>query len=462
MPDVKEKGRRLRRYQNKDYDDLVDFPVEIVNRDGMVRRFSFEDSVRLYQRRILFASVRYPEDSDLVEAEVAHCQSRVQQIRRSFFYRHGWGTPEGQPAAVECFGDLAGEIAAFLLKVLPDKERPEVCFEKLGDEAADQPEDGRSCWFLTTPSSPGGLILYVFRFAHQASPRDDGSYGTFLESLRSQAQQPLAEQERLVAQHQTSDCGLVLSYWGIDAQSDTTQPRPSVSEPKREVDPWDQVVYLLRKRRFEEVLTHCQLLIDQHPWHLKAYLTGASVACMLGRFQLAQDFAFLGHGYFPENEPLSFYVRWTQNRLGEEGLVEVEPWPASMGACLALNQVAEAVLAYENGEFGHALYRLKALDDDHAVELVQSLKKVAVQVSAFRTLMRAGVLLVFCFLMALFALGFWWTLIPGVVLFGCSLWMDRWMLKGLGEVLGQYPDVLHRITLVELRRNVKSAVPVVC
>ena len=43
MPDVKEKGRRLRRYQNKDYDDLVDFPVEIVNRDGMVRRFSFED-----------------------------------------------------------------------------------------------------------------------------------------------------------------------------------------------------------------------------------------------------------------------------------------------------------------------------------------------------------------------------------------------------------------------------------
>ena len=139
-----------------------------------------------------------------------------------------------------------------------------------------------------------------------------------------------------------------------------------------------------------------------------------------------------------------------------------QPWPAAAVGRSDLNDVAEAVLAYENGEFGHALYRLKALEDAHAVELVQSLKKVATQVSTARTLMRAGVLLVFCFLMALFALGFWWTLIVGAVLFGCSQWIERWMLKGLGETLAQYPEVLHRITLVELRQIVKSPEPLVC
>ena len=50
-----EKARKLRRYNRKDYAQLVDFPVEIVGRDGKVRRYSFEESVRLYQRRIASA-----------------------------------------------------------------------------------------------------------------------------------------------------------------------------------------------------------------------------------------------------------------------------------------------------------------------------------------------------------------------------------------------------------------------
>ena len=49
---------KLQRYERKDYSELVEFPVEIVGRDGVVRRYSFEDSIRLYQRRISFAPVR--------------------------------------------------------------------------------------------------------------------------------------------------------------------------------------------------------------------------------------------------------------------------------------------------------------------------------------------------------------------------------------------------------------------
>ena len=66
-----DKDWKLQRYGRKDYTDVVEFPVEIVGRDGVVRRYSFEDSVRLYQRRITFAPLRY-RDTDLVDAEVGH------------------------------------------------------------------------------------------------------------------------------------------------------------------------------------------------------------------------------------------------------------------------------------------------------------------------------------------------------------------------------------------------------
>ena len=59
-----DKSWKLQRYDRKDYTELVEFPVEIVGRDGVIRRYSFEDAIRLYQRRISFASVRY-RDPDL-------------------------------------------------------------------------------------------------------------------------------------------------------------------------------------------------------------------------------------------------------------------------------------------------------------------------------------------------------------------------------------------------------------
>ena len=43
---VVDKNRRLRRYGRKDYTQVVDFPVEIVGRDGVVRRYSFEELLR--------------------------------------------------------------------------------------------------------------------------------------------------------------------------------------------------------------------------------------------------------------------------------------------------------------------------------------------------------------------------------------------------------------------------------
>ena len=52
---VLDKSHKIRRYKRKDYTAVVDFPVEIIGRDGVVRRYSFEESIRLYQRRIASA-----------------------------------------------------------------------------------------------------------------------------------------------------------------------------------------------------------------------------------------------------------------------------------------------------------------------------------------------------------------------------------------------------------------------
>ena len=75
-----ERSRKIPREPNKDYDALVDFPVEIVGRDGSVRRYSFEESVRLYQRRVASAATRM-DSPEGARREIDHCRSRHAQRR---------------------------------------------------------------------------------------------------------------------------------------------------------------------------------------------------------------------------------------------------------------------------------------------------------------------------------------------------------------------------------------------
>ncbi len=106
-----ERSSRLRKYHRKDYTQSVDFPVEIVGRDGRVRRYSYDESVRLYQRRIRSAIARL-DDAELVDAEVRHCKLRIEQLRRSYLEQQGEGPGDG-----EVVGTLLGaEVYAFLAR----------------------------------------------------------------------------------------------------------------------------------------------------------------------------------------------------------------------------------------------------------------------------------------------------------------------------------------------------------
>ena len=105
---------KIQRYQRKDYNQCIEFPVEIVGRDGVIRQYSFEQSILLYQQRMSSARQRYVS-SDIIDAEIEHCSKRIAQLRRSYFIRYGWESfrfVDSPPNFLSM--EIAGEIAAFL------------------------------------------------------------------------------------------------------------------------------------------------------------------------------------------------------------------------------------------------------------------------------------------------------------------------------------------------------------
>ena len=99
---------------NKKYNDYIDFPVEIVGKDGVVRYYSFEESVSLYQRRIRLARLRH-DTPNARKRELEHCSNRIAQLRRSYFARYGWESfTLSQPLPKMFTIELSGELSAYL------------------------------------------------------------------------------------------------------------------------------------------------------------------------------------------------------------------------------------------------------------------------------------------------------------------------------------------------------------
>jgi len=313
-----DKNWKLQRYDRKDYTELVDFPVEIVGRDGVVRRYTFEDSIRLYQRRITFAPIRY-RDSDVIRAEVNHCRSRIDQLRRSYFHRFGWGTPPGHPSAEEVFGDLAGELAAFLCRVLRCEGRPDIRFELITNE-----QNGVSTWYVTPDTVSSGMILYVHRFDGSDSDTVREAFFSALKFLERMGRTE-GDGERLLAFHHTVDCGFVLTGRGseyaalVPAQGDVVESTFDLAPT-----PWDHVLDIIRRGEYEAALRRCRDLAEAQPFHRNAYVAGSMLAAFLGEVQAVEDLALLGTRYFPEDGMLRYFLGVARMRSGQPGQAEEE------------------------------------------------------------------------------------------------------------------------------------------
>ncbi|MFT4627624.1 MAG: hypothetical protein ACI8PZ_006311 [Myxococcota bacterium] len=287
-----DKNGKLQRYDRKDYTELVDFPVEIVGRDGVVRRYPFEDSVRLYQRRITFAPIRY-RDQELVGAEADHCRSRIEQLRRSYFVQFGWGTPEGQQDGEALFGELAGELAAFIRRVLRCDQRPEVRFERLDGEGA------LSTWRMSTPRRDQ-MVLYVYGF----TPGDDEARGRFFSLLKQLERTGRTgdDGERLLAFHHMVDCGIVLT--GNGAALPALDPGDDGQMVDLAPTPWDDALEAIRQGEYEDGLRRCQSIVKDQPWHHRAYVAGSLAAAYLGDVHVAEELGLLGLCFFKDDPAL--------------------------------------------------------------------------------------------------------------------------------------------------------------
>jgi hypothetical protein len=301
-----DKDRRARRYRRKDYRELVEFPVEIVGRDGAVRRYDFEDSVRLYQRRLHFAPVRFGEE-DLVTAEQGHCRARIEQLRHSYFVLFGWAGTTGPHVDHPLH---AGELVSFLQRALRCRERLDLTFSPVpGGWGA----DAQLCnaWFVERPMRAGGLLLYCFGFEEGADDAAQARFASLLAELR--APTPVkGDAEQLIAWRHANDCAFVLTGRADEVAAVAAVAPEGDDAGGMEPTPWDEAVQYLRRGDLPTSFLRCRWIVDDQPWHRDAYVLGMALALVLRRGSDAEDLGFVGSAYVPKDPLIRYFLALSQ------------------------------------------------------------------------------------------------------------------------------------------------------
>ncbi len=390
-----DKARKLRRYNRKDYTQLVDFPVEIVGRDGSVQQYSFEDAVSLYHRRVASAQSRY-DDGDIVAAEVRHCRRRIEQLRRSYFTRYGWAAVrlvdrherslsaglKGSDASSE----LAGEVAAFLRRTLPATSRLDLeayHISLLNHEAHQgvycirgQPQGSES---LT-------LLLYIYRFGGERSPIRE-QYLAFLRILQ-QVQGGGQGVEALVAHHHTADCGLILTgRAGAMPEGDVLNAAERDPPAEELDDPLRAALLLMRRGNRVEALARFTRAYEVSPYRRVAYMGAIVVADQLGAHAEALMAATMAARYFPDDPMIIYHLALSRLRTGDHAAAAASlarmPQPGEPPVVLL-----EAILALVEGRIGVGRPLLRQLGrDTDDVAVRRSVRLLRAQIMA-RDLLR--------------------------------------------------------------------------
>ena len=346
-----DKSSKIRKYQRKDYTAVVEFPVEIIGRDGVVRRYSFEESIRLYQRRIASADLRY-RDQDLIKAEKSHCLHRIEQLRRSFFAHYGW--PSVQVVDEEGHSTfLAAEVAAFLKRCLSsvDPDPESFTFSKL--ETAEhyrvfyvQPALDPSC---TDSVVDGHFLLYVFQFDQGSRSAARESFFDMIKLLDGVQLSSRSSVEALVAFFHTHDCGLILTGSGSVVERVHEVDLESIDAlswvPDHGLDPVEKGMKLLGQGRLEASMEAFVEAYTAQNFRRVAYLGAAVVADQLGCDAEAETATVMGCQYFPGDPALIYHRALNLLRQGEfmaatETLTRIAEWPHGRSAVRLLSALA--------------------------------------------------------------------------------------------------------------------------
>lgn len=319
-----DKVKRLKTYSEKDYTEVIDFPVELVGRDGVVRRYSYADSIRIYERRIESAHARY-SDKEVINAEVYHCTRRLEQIKRSWSHRISTSEsrymedhPGGQPR--ELFERGKHFVTYFLAEVVGDHAALGVGAPSLVS-LEDRP--GSQVFYVSSPLLQPSTLLYVYHLSESGAVTEE--FEKFLACLESAQLAP--DTEKLIRYAREETLGFIL-----------TSPRPDpLVHPKENVRivaiPAHQLEHdglgswlqnLIRREKDEEaspfwrgtlairdgdLLTAFDAFreaLDESPYHREAYWVVAALADALERWQEAEGYLEMACRYFTD-DPRSWY-----------------------------------------------------------------------------------------------------------------------------------------------------------
>ncbi len=334
---------KIQRYREKDYSEIVEFPVELVDRDGVVRLYSYEDSLRVYLRRIASAPWRYADDT-IIAAEVDHCNKRIDQLRRSYLLRCqnlGAHLAFDQHTTDQC---ILGEGLTLLHEYLgEDDEDPDIL-------------DSAGVTDLEITALAEGEPPAVYQVVRRS---DDRLFLLYVYSADDAGAEEAFEEQRAVLANAATlgaGCGecLCLDRQGelafflltertsvVDEHAEAAvddRVEPAVmSSPSwpggrnaEEVRPAQQAfaagLAALRRREPEEAIRELRATIELNPYHREAYLAVSTLLDMMGEVEEGGMYVAMAVAYYPEDGLIRFAQGLNLLRQGQrrEALVAFE------------------------------------------------------------------------------------------------------------------------------------------
>jgi len=403
---------RLGVYDGKDYSEVIEFPVELVDRDGVVRRYSYEESLAVYHRRIQSAPWRYAED-DLIRAEIGHCSRRIDQIKRSYKTRSKRGRPASAPNPRTALGEGYDLLRRHYDSVLT---RRRLRFGTDIDLTVSLLQDEPGCRVYHVGfGGRGGHLLYVYPFDRIGDGDPRAAYETA--QLAYRAQPGGSGVERLLMAETGHDAGFLLTGTdecpdGLRGQAvnaeggadgmiggldDDAQPwwlqysNASDEEEEEVADPdFEAGVAALRNGRNDHAAECFRIAVEGNPFHREAYLALLAVLDGEGRYEEADLYGAMAGRHLPTDG----LIRYRQGiNLVRQGQLDAALVAFDEASRLApsLHQppyFAAHVMVARGGDLNGAINRLRAAmaADDSEVHVRDSLRALERSVALRRSL----------------------------------------------------------------------------
>ena len=451
-------NHKLKSYDGKDYSEIIEFPVELVDRDGVVRRYSYEESLAVYHRRIQSAPWRYG-DENLIRAEIGHCTRRIDQIKRSHKERSRRGRPVASTDPRASIGQGYDVLRRHYRHALRERGLAVDGDLQLRLSLLDDSSDCRVYHVgFDTGRSEHLLTIYPFDRASDSDPR--AAFMDARDRYRGLVVAPGIE--RLLLDEETDDAGYLLSGGSelpeglllaacstvpaapnpddeAGADFDWLGPEGVAVGESQERPAFERGVEALQADRHGEALDLLRRAVQENPWHREAYLA----------LLAALDVANL-------HSEAEMYGAMADHYLGADGLVQYRRG-VNMVRQGRLDEAVQSFDAagsldgslYQPGYFAAHLLLARGRDLDGAIERMSGAARVAPDEMQLPRLVRAlertriaRRLLFWGGLVLTFAALLWWSSGAGaaawLVLLGLALSLAaRPITAGVGRYLLQ-------------------------